>query len=125
VKKILVLCLVMIMTVSIGCGNDKPEKDEDAAAERMKGTKEGFKVKPQETPRSTTARASRLFAVDPVDGKLLENYNSKYYYVYKDVEYRFNSEENMLAFRKDPEKYLERKIWLEIDNDPPDADRTP
>jgi YHS domain-containing protein len=55
--------------------------------------------------------------VDPVEGKLLKDHNTKFYFVYKDIEYRFNSEANMLAFRKDPEKYLERKIWREVDQE--------
>jgi YHS domain-containing protein len=44
--------------------------------------------------------------VDPVDKKPVDISKTPYYYVYNDVEYYFNSEDNMEAFKKEPDKYL-------------------
>ena len=42
-----------------------------------------------------------------VDGTKIEPVDDvKYSYVYRNVEYRFNSKKNYEAFKKDPEKYL-------------------
>ena len=47
--------------------------------------------------------------VDPVDKQPVDIASSKYSFIYKDIEYNFNSKDNMEAFMKDPEKYLKEE----------------
>ena len=90
-KKPLVVCLICVLAfalvVAVGCS-----KKEEAAndSKRVGSAKPGMKAS----------------LVDPVDKKPVDIETTPYYYVYKDIEYYFNSEENMKAFKADPEKYL-------------------
>jgi YHS domain-containing protein len=90
-KKVLVICLMCMiaftLVMAVGCS-----KKEEAAD----------KTKKEEVAK-TGMKAS---LVDPVDKKPVDIAKTPYYYVYKDVEYYFNSEANMKAFKSDPEKYL-------------------
>jgi len=84
-KRILIACLVLAFAVSLGCGS-KQEEEKDL--------------------RQETGTASMASFVDPVDGEPVDIEKAEYMYVYKDVEYYFNSEKNMNDFKKNPEKYL-------------------
>ena len=90
-KKGLVICLMCMvaftLVMAVGCSK-KEETAENAREE--------------ETVR-TGMKAS---LVDPVDKKPVDIAKTPYYYVYKDVEYYFNTEANMKAFRENPDKYL-------------------
>ncbi len=86
-KKLLVICLALVIFASVGCGN-KP----DSA---------------RESSETDTETARLVHICDPVDGSELNpGIDSKYMYVYKDTEYHFNSKDNYEAFKKDPEKYV-------------------
>ncbi len=90
-KKVLVVCLMCILLftliAAVGCSK-KEEKAESAKKEET--SKTGMKAS----------------LIDPVDKKPVDITTTPYYYVYQDVEYYFNTEENMKAFKEDPEKYL-------------------
>lgn len=86
-KVFLVLSLILMLALPLGCSKNEKEKGESVK---------------QEAPKS----GMKASLVDPVSNEPVDIISSPYYYVYKDVEYHFNSEENMEAFKKDPEKYL-------------------
>ena len=90
-KKVLVICLMcmlaFMLVMAVGCSK-KEETAENA--------------KKEETAR-TGMKAS---LVDPVDKKPVDIAKTPYYYIYNDVEYYFNTEANMKAFKEDPDKYL-------------------
>ncbi|MBN2071115.1 MAG: YHS domain-containing protein [Candidatus Krumholzibacteriota bacterium] len=77
------------MVASVGCGKKQEEQKTDSQTE-VKRVKGGY-------------------LIDPVDKQMIDVENSQYSYVYKEIEYKFNSKENMEAFMKDPEKYLAKK----------------
>jgi YHS domain-containing protein len=54
----------------------------------------------------TVKSGMKASLVDPVDKQPVDIAKTPYYYVYRDVEYYFNSEDNMKAFKENPEKYL-------------------
>ena len=90
-KKTLVICLMCMLVftfvMAVGCS----KKEETAEnAKREDKAKTGMKAS----------------LVDPVSKKPVDIVKTPYYYVYKDVEYYFSSEDNMKAFKADPEKYL-------------------
>ena len=88
-KKLLVICLALALFASMGCGN-KPDSDKESTV-------------------TETGTAKIIYLTDPVDGSKIGNVDEvKYSYIYKAVEYRFNSKKNYEAFKKDPEKYLTR-----------------
>jgi YHS domain-containing protein len=87
-KRILVVLLAVMLVSSLGCSNNQSENDETIAADAKKI--EGGSL------------------VDPVDQKLVDVVSSNYSYIYKEMEYNFNSKENMEAFMKDPESYLKK-----------------
>ncbi len=88
-KRVLVVFLVALMVASVGCGKKQEEQKTDSQTE-VKRVKGGY-------------------LIDPVDKQMIDVENSQYSYVYKEIEYKFNSKENMEAFMKDPEKYLAKK----------------
>ena len=88
-KRLVVILLIFVMVVSVGCGGgQKAEKKSDA--------------KKREVSKSGMVTSM----IDPVDKQPVDVLTAKYSYVYKDIEYLFNTEEHMKAFKKDPEKYL-------------------
>jgi len=91
-KRLVVILLMFVMVVSVSCGEGEKAENKSAAKKR-------------ELSKSGTVTSM----IDPVDGKPVDVLNAKYSYVYKDVEYLFNTEEHMKAFKKDPEKYLKPK----------------
>ena len=84
-KRILVASLIVVMAVALGCGSKQEEQ------------------RPAQEQAHSAGKAS---LIDPVDGKPVDIVAADYSWVYKDVEYYFNSEKNMKDFQKDPEKYL-------------------
>lgn len=90
-KKVLVVYLICVLlftlVAAVGCSK-KEEKAEE--------------TKQEETSKS----GMKASLIDPVDKKPVDITKTPYYYVYKDVEYYFNTEDNMKAFKEDPEKYL-------------------
>lgn len=86
-KRVLIICLMLAVAVAFGCGEKKGEESKDF--------------------REQAKRVSGGSLVDPVDKQPVDIATCQYSYVYKDIEYNFNSKENMDAFIKDPERYLE------------------
>ena len=91
-KRLVVVILMLVMVISVGCGGDKEASKKSTAKKR-------------ELSKSGTVTS----IIDPVDKQPVDVLSAKYSYVYKDVEYLFNTEEHMKAFKKDPEKYLAPK----------------
>ncbi|MCK4235728.1 MAG: YHS domain-containing protein [Candidatus Krumholzibacteria bacterium] len=92
-KKVLILCLVFMVAFSFtfGCSKKKePEKKEISHRETTKG---GLKAS----------------LIDPVSKEPVDIDTTPYYYIYDDTEFHFKTEENMKAFKADPEKYLVKK----------------
>lgn len=88
-KKLLVICLALVIFASMGCGN-RPDSEKESAATEAGTTK-------------------MIYLSDPVDGSKIGTVDDvEYSYVYNDIEYRFNSKKNYEAFKKDPEKYLNK-----------------
>ncbi|MBN2185621.1 MAG: YHS domain-containing protein [Candidatus Krumholzibacteriota bacterium] len=81
--------MAVLIVASIGCG----KKQEDQKAET----------------KTEVQKVRGGYLLDPVDKASVDLVNSKYSYVYKEIEYKFNSKENMEAFMKDPEKYLKKQ----------------
>lgn len=86
-KKIVVLCMVLVIALSFGCSKKKeePPKPEGAAV--------------QQQPKE-------LSIYDPVSKEEVSVKETAYSYEYNGVVYPFASAENMEAFKADPEKYL-------------------
>ncbi len=93
-KKVLVICLMCMLAftlvMAVGCSKKEESANDSKRVEK---------------PR--TGMKASLF--DPVDKKPVDIAKTPYYYVYKDVEYYFNSEENMKAFKVYPDKYLSKE----------------
>ena len=88
-KKLLVICLALVIFASMGCGN-KPDSDKESTA-------------------TEAGAAKMIYLTDPVDGSKIGTVDDvKYAYVYKSIEYRFNSKKSYEAFKKDPEKYINK-----------------
>lgn len=86
-KRILIVFLVLIMGAVAGCGKKEAE--------------------PEKTFQKSGKRVSRGCLIDLVDKTPVDITTSIYSYIYKDCEYNFNSKDNMEAFIKNPEKYIE------------------
>ncbi|MCK4539224.1 MAG: YHS domain-containing protein [Candidatus Krumholzibacteria bacterium] len=87
-KRILVVLLAVMLVSSLGCGKKQTEDDKNLQTEAK--------------------RVGGGSLVDPVDQQVVDVVSSSYSFIYKEMEYNFNSRENMEAFMKDPEKYLKK-----------------
>ncbi|HUV37182.1 MAG TPA: YHS domain-containing protein [Patescibacteria group bacterium] len=90
-KKVFVICLICLLAFTLVMAAGCSKKEEKA----------------QNTKKMETAKTGmKASLIDPVDKKPVDIKTTPYYYVYKDIEYYFNTEANMKAFREDPDKYL-------------------
>jgi YHS domain-containing protein len=88
-KRLIILLLVAVVVAS--CGGSKKE---EPAGERT-------------VEQGLAKGAKKMYLIDPVSKNPVDVMTSPYSYVYKDVEYNFESEKNLKAFMKDPDKYIE------------------
>ncbi len=86
-KRFAVIFMAILIGVSAGCA-----KKENKEAQGQQVTK----------------KVSGGSLIDPVDHKPVDVSASKFSYIYNDIEYNFNTRENMEAFMKDPDKYLKK-----------------
>jgi YHS domain-containing protein len=86
-RRTLVICLALLIAFTAGCAKKEAE---------------------QKDFQKDTKKVAGGSLVDPVDKQPVDISTSKYSYIYKDIEYNFNSKDNMEAFMKDPEKYLKK-----------------
>lgn len=87
-KKVVILFLVLALAASFSCSKEKkPQEDRTIKREVAKGAKMGY-------------------LIDPVSKNPVDVTTSPYSYVYKEIEYNFESKENLEAFIKNPEKYI-------------------
>ena len=87
-KRILVVLLAVMLVSSLGCGNNQSEGDKNL--------------------QTDTKKVGGGSLVDPVDNQIVDVVSSKYSFIYKEIEYNFNSKDNMEAFMKDPGKYIKK-----------------
>lgn len=102
-RNMLLLCIMMILAVSLGCG----EKEEAAQTEQAKTVIEEKPKVVARTPRAERPEFDEKFQlIDPVSKEKLVDGETPYTYVYKKKLYFFKSEENLKTFKGDPEKYI-------------------
>ena len=88
-KRTIILFLVFALVASFSCSKEeeKPRKDRTVKREIGKTSRIGY-------------------LIDPVSKNPVDVATSPYSYIYKEVEYNFESKENMETFIKNPEKYI-------------------
>ena len=108
-KNSLLLFLVAAVALSFGCGKkEEAQKTDVAAKEKVQSTKKV--LTPGETPEAAKDGTSRekAMVVDAVTGEKIMSGDIPYSYLYKDKTYVFKTEENLLLFKKDPQKYINK-----------------
>ena len=88
-RTILILCLVLFVAFSFGCSKKKEEAPKTETAQQ----------------RDDLA-GKRAYTIDPVSNQDVDPATAQYSFEYNGVIYSFISEENMKAFKADPEKYI-------------------
>ena len=103
-RKALLLCIMLAIVFSLGCGG----KEEPAQTEQAESVaKEKPKVVAR-TPQSEHQKFDDKFLlIDPVTKEKLMGDETPYTYVYKKKLYFFKNEENLKIFKENPEKYIE------------------
>ena len=88
-KKIVVMLLILVFAATLGCSEKKEPEQRKTNIQRelARGAKKGV-------------------LIDPVSKNPVDIMESPYSYIYKEVEYNFQTKENMDAFVKDPERYI-------------------
>ena len=89
-RRFVFFVLAIALVAAAGCGNGKQEQS-------------------SEDYQQEARKVSGGSLIDPVDDKPVDVSTSQYSYIYDNKEYNFNSKENMEAFMKDPEKYIDKK----------------
>jgi YHS domain-containing protein len=105
-KNALLLCIMMILVASLGCG----EKEEVSETEQTEQAQSVAREKPKVVARAPQAAQQRFdekfLLIDPVSKEKLMGEETPYTYVYKKRIYFFKTEENLKTFKGDPEKYI-------------------
>jgi YHS domain-containing protein len=97
-KRIVVICLVAFLVLSLGCGKKESQEENAQQTETSSET----------VAKGPTQGGLRASLIDPVSKQPVDIETSPYSYIYKDTEFYFENEENMKAFMKEPEKFLEK-----------------
>jgi YHS domain-containing protein len=110
-KKALLLCIVVVMALSSGCGN-KEEAQETEVAVEEKAEKVEKELTPGEMPYEKGKPGEGMIAkkeiiVDAVTGEKILSGELPYTYEYKGKTYFFKTEENLNLFKQDPLKYID------------------
>ncbi len=99
----LLLCTMMILALSLGCG----EKEEASQTEQAESV---VQEKPKVVARAPLPERpefdEKFPMIDPVSKEKLMGGETPYTYVYKKKLYFFKTEENLKTFKGDPEKYI-------------------
>jgi len=90
-RTILVLCLVFFVAFSFGCSKKKEETP---------------KPETSQPPSRSELIGKPILLIDPVSREEIEPVTAQFSYEYNGSVYYFTSNENMEAFKADPEKYL-------------------
>ena len=103
-RKTLLLCTMLILVFSLGCGGN----EESSQTEQAETT---VKEKPKvvaRTPQAERPKFDEKFPlIDPVTKEKLTGGETPLTYVYKKKLYFFKNEENLKMFKENPEKYIE------------------
>jgi YHS domain-containing protein len=115
-KKSLLLLLVIAVALSFGCGKkEEAQKADVAGKEEVKKTEkvftpgEGRRVDRDSTNLKTSREAIRAVPIDEVTGEVITEDYIPYSYQYNGKTYFFKTEENLILFKQDPEKYIMKK----------------
>jgi YHS domain-containing protein len=109
-KKALLLCVVIVLALSFGCGQ-KEEVQENEVAVKEDVQKTAKELTPGETPSGAAKGGTtkkKTLIVDAVTGEKILSGELPYVYEYKGKTYFFKTEENMNLFKQDPLKYIEK-----------------
>ena len=108
-KMTLLICIMLALVVSMGCGK-KEEPATTDQTEQADQAKTAVKEKPAvvaRTPKSERTDFKEKFPlIDPVTKEKLTSGETPYTFVYKKKLYFFKTEENLKLFKEDPEKYI-------------------
>jgi YHS domain-containing protein len=92
-KKWLSFLLIFALVLPFACSKEEKAPAREATEKRPEVSRTGRKVS----------------IIDQVSKEPVDVLTTPYSYVFKDVEYLFNTKANMEAFMKDPEKYLKKE----------------
>ncbi len=106
-RKTLILCIMMALVVSLGCGKKEEPAEKTEQTEQTKSIvreKPAVTAKAPETGRTDFDEKFQL--IDPVTKEKLMDGETPYTFVYKKRIYFFKTEENLKLFKENPEKYI-------------------
>ena len=105
-KNMLLLCVVLTLVFSVGCG----KKEDEAQTDRIGEAESSVKEKPRvvaKVPAGEEANVSiTIPTIDPVSKEKLTRHETTYSYYYNKTVYYFKNEENLRIFKENPEKYI-------------------
>lgn len=102
-RKTLLLCMVLSIVFSLGCGGNEEATQTEQAESTVK---EKPKVVARTPQSERTDFDEKFLLIDPVSKEKLMGEETPYTYVYKKKVYFFKTEENLNIFKEDPEKYI-------------------
>jgi YHS domain-containing protein len=102
-RNVLILCIMLAIVFSLGCG----EREEPAQTEQAESVvKEKPKVVARAPQNERPKFDEKFLLIDPVSKEKLMGEEKPYTYVYKRKLYFFKTEENLKIFKENPEKYI-------------------
>ncbi len=109
-RKTLLLCIMLALVVSLGCGKKEEPAENAGQTEQAEQSESITREKPAvvaRTPESERTDFKEKFPlIDPVTKEKLTSGETPYTFVYKKKIYFFKTEENLKLFKENPEKYI-------------------
>jgi YHS domain-containing protein len=110
-RRTLLICLVIAVALSLGCGKREEKQDAQVAAkadaqQTKKIATPAERPYPKEAAPGEKTSSGKSLIVDAVTGEKILSGEIPYSYAYKGITYFFKTEENLELFKKDPEKYI-------------------
>lgn len=111
-RKALLLCIVVAIALSFGCGKKEEARETDVAV-----NEKAEKVEKELTPAGRpypkgkpgeSVPAKKELIIDAVTGEKILSGELPYTYEYKGKTYFFKTEENLNLFKQDPLKYIDK-----------------
>lgn len=105
-KNMLLLCVMLTLVFSMGCGKKEDETQTDRIGKAESSAKEKPRVVAKVPRGEETDTRITIPTIDPVSKEKLTRHETTFSYYYNNTVYYFKNEENLKTFKENPEKYI-------------------
>jgi len=108
VKRIILLLVIIAVAFSYSCSKKEKEKVEEVKKVSSESKEKAVKVKKPPVKNAKSLDVIINSRKDPVSNNYIDIKKAKFSFVYKNVRYYFETEENYNRFKENPEAYIKK-----------------